>query len=468
MRNGTRNLLLFIAAFLALPLVVAAQTQTSGVIAITGGTLIDGTGAAPVKNAVVVIEDGRIKAVGTAQSVAIPSGAKRIDVSGKYVLPGLLDGHVHLRTVGARGRFNSAFGSAMVDRIAQNAKAHLLSGVTTVFDVGGPVRELKQARDEINSGKRVGARIYMGGPSISADRREPPRAPRSAEEAFYIKTAVRGEFTGVNGAREKVRELVSLGADHIKVYQTGGQDHGYAGYATRVPPEEMVAIVEEARKAGIAVTAHTRGLEGFRNGIRAGLSSLQHVVYCGIRIPDDHIKLLAESPVYIIPTIVALSAPMDYIAHPEMLEETRQELDLPKEAVEDLFKLVTEPTEYVNDPGFYFYRMGYAEVKIGRENLKRLVDAKARIAMGTDAGTTLNFHGTSYRETIAMAEAGLSPMEAIVASTRNVALAFNKKDLGTLEVGKLADVIVVNGDPVANIKNLKNVVHVFKEGQQFK
>jgi imidazolonepropionase-like amidohydrolase len=447
---------------------LAVAQQPASAIALTGGTLIDGTGAPRVENAVVIMENGRIKAIGTAKNVSIPAGAKRIDVSGKYVLPGLLDGHVHLRTIGARGKHNEAFGQELVDRIAQNANAHLLSGVTTVFDVGGPIHELKQARDEINAGKRVGARVFMGGPSISADRGEPPRAPRSAEEALSLKRAIRGVFIGVTGARSKVRELASLGADHIKVYQTGGHDHGYAGYAVRVPPEEMVAIVEEARKAGIAVTAHTRGLEGFRNGIRAGLNSMQHVVYCGIRIPDEYIKLLADSPVYIIPTIVALSAPLEYIKHPEMLEEARQELNLPKEAIEDLFKLVTDPKEYVNDPGFYFYRMGYAEVKLGQENLKRLAEAKARIAMGTDAGTSLNFHGTSYREVAAMVEAGLSPMDAIVASTRNVALAFNKKDLGTLEVGKIADVIVIDGDPLANVSNLKNVVHVFKDGKQFK
>jgi len=220
--------------------------------------------------------------------------------------------------------------------------------------------------------------------------------------------------------------------------------------------------------AGLAVTAHTRGLEGFQNGVRAGLNSMQHVVYCAIRIPDDHIQLLAKSRVYIIPTIVALSNPMQYIEHPEMLEEDRKPLGLPKDAVDEMFKFATDPRQYINEPNFYYYRMGVAEYKLGMDNLRRLHEAKALIAMGTDSGTGFNFHGTSYRELGEMVAAGLSPMEAIVASTQGTALAFNRKELGTLEAGKMADVIVIDGNPLADIRNMKNVVHVFKAGQQFK
>jgi imidazolonepropionase-like amidohydrolase len=461
-------LLLLLLILVCLPKISKGQASSPGAIALVGGTVIDGTGAPPVENAVVVLQNGRITAIGARKQMRVPSGAKQIDLHGKFVLPGLIDGHVHL--VASSGPKNEglhppAFGEELIERIAANAKAHLMSGVTTVFDVGGSLHELKQIRDEINSKKRIGARIYLAGPIISSDRREPRSVPSSAVEALHLKRLVRGEFAGVDAARSKVRELARLGVDHIKVYQTGGRDHGYAGYATRVPPEEMVAIVEEARKAGIPVTAHTRGLEGFRNGIRAGLNSMQHVVYCGIRIPDEYIKMLAESPVYVIPTIVALSAPLKFIENPHLLGEDAKALALPKDAVSDLFKLITDPREYTRA---HLYQMGVPQVPLGIENLKRLVQAKARIAMGTDAGTTVNFHGTSYREVVAMTEAGLTPMQAIVASTRNTALAFEKKDLGTLEVGKVADIIVVENNPLSDISNLRNVVHVFKAGEQYK
>lgn len=456
------HLILFLF-FLLVPALLAAQSPVP--VALVGGTLIDGTGAPPVENAVVVMEGSGIVAVGPQHRVAIPAEAKVIDVSGKYVLPGLIDAHVHLASLGARGKYNEAYGKDLLERIAKNARAHLLSGVTTVFDVGGPYHELKQIQNEINAGKKIGARIFMAGPIITNDRGQPIPAPRSPAEALHLKRLVRGEFTGVEGAREKVRELIGLGVDHIKVYQTGGLDHGYAGYAARVTPQELSTIVEEAQKAGLPVTAHTRGVEGCANGVKAGLKAMHHVVYMGIRMPDETVRLLAESPVYIVPTLVAFTAVFNAVEHPEVLEEDRQALELPKEAVEDLFKFITDPTQYTREA---HYREGYAEVKLGMDNLRRLIEAKTRIAMGTDAGTLLNFHGTSYREVEALVKAGMAPMEAIVASTHNPALAYSKTELGTLEVEKFADVIVVEGDPLADIHNLKHVVKVFKAGQEYK
>ncbi len=438
--------------------------QSAGPVALVGGTLIDGTGAPPVKDAVVLMQGGKIVGVVRGRA-AIPAGAKVIDVGGKYVLPGLIDAHVHLASLSMRGKYNEAYGKDLLEAIAKNARAHLLSGVTTVFDVGGAYHELKQIRDEINAGKRVGARIFMAGPIIWNDRGQPIPAPRSPAEALHQQRLLRGEFVGVEGAREKVRELVRLGVDHIKVYQTGGTDQGYAGYATRVSPQELVAIVEEATKAGLSVTAHTRGVEGCVNGVKVGLKALHHVVYMGIPVPDETVRLLAESPVYIVPTLVAFTAVANTVAHPEVLEEARQALELPKEAVEDLFKYAIDPAEYTREP---HYREGYAEIELGMDGLKRLIAAKARIAMGTDAGTLANFHGTSYREVEAMVEVGMTPTDAIVASTRNPALAYGRSELGTVEVGKLADVIVVEGDPLADIRNLRNVVKVFKGGEEYK
>jgi len=188
-------------------------------------------------------------------------------------------------------------------------------------------------------------------------------------------------------------------------------------------------------------------------------------VYMGIPVPDETVRLLAESPVYIVPTLVAFTAVANTVAHPEVLEEARQALELPKEAVEDLFKYAIDPAEYTREP---HYREGYAEIELGMDGLKRLIAAKARIAMGTDAGTLANFHGTSYREVEAMVEVGMTPTDAIVASTRNPALAYGRSELGTVEVGKLADVIVVEGDPLADIRNLRNVVKVFKGGEEYK
>jgi len=436
-------------------------------LALVGGTLIDGTGAPPLTNSVVLIEGERITAVGRRGEVAIPEGTERAQLDGRFLLPGLIDGHVHLQSLGAasyQGRFQ-AFGEDLVERIANHAKRHLQSGVTTVFDVGGPLHELRQVRDEINQGKRPGARIFMAGPITSAERGYPLPFPRTAAEALHQETLIRGEFKGIAGARTKIRQLIDLGVDQIKVYQTGGFDHGYAGYATRVPLEELKVVVELAHQAGIPVTAHTRGIEGFRNGVRAGLDSMQHVVYCGIPMPDEIVQLLAQSSVYIIPTIVAISQFWDLLQDPSPLEKDRLALNLPPEVTDELFEIVSDPKRYTRHE---YYNMSYAEIPLGRENLSRLVQAGARVAMGTDAGTVANFHGTSYREVVELVRAGMTSMQAIMAATRNTALAFKKPDLGTIEAGKIADIIVLAEDPLADIQNLSQVLHVFKSGKKYK
>ncbi len=418
-RSPSMNNKALVVGFVLL-ILPSALGQQPRRLALVGGTLIDGTGAPPITDSVVLIDGERIAAVGRRGDVSFPDGTQSLQLEGRYLLPGLIDGHVHLQSLGVasyQGRFQ-VFGEELVERIAKHAKQHLFSGVTTVFDVGGPLHELRRVRDEINQGKREGVRIFMAGPITSAERGYPLPHPRTAAEALHQKTLIRGEFKGTEGARSKIRQLIDLGVDHIKVYQTGGFDHGYAGYATRVPPEELKVVVELAHQAGIPVTAHTRGIEGFRNGIRAGLDSMQHVVYCGIPIPDEIIQLLAQSPVYIIPTIVAISQFWDLIRDSSPLEKDRLALDLPQEAINELFELVSDPKKYTRHE---YYNMSYSEIPLGRDNLRRLIRAGALIAMGTDAGTVANFHGTSYREVAELVRAGMTPMQAIVASTRNTA-----------------------------------------------
>ena len=213
-------ILLLVSPLMSAQLLAQAQVP----LALVGGTLIDGTGALPVKDAAVVMQGDKITALGARNQVTIPSSAAVIEVTGKFILPGLIDSHVHLGMIGVRGKHGEAYGKDLLEVIAKNARAHLLSGVTTVFDVGGPYHELKQIRDEINSGERAGARIFMAGPIILNDRGYPIPAPRSPAEALHLKRLVRGEFNGVEGARQKVSELVKLGVDHIKVYQTGDNE----------------------------------------------------------------------------------------------------------------------------------------------------------------------------------------------------------------------------------------------------
>ena len=401
---------------------------------IRNGTLIDGTGREPVGDAALLIRDGRIAAVGHEADVPAPADASVVDAHGGTILPGFIDAHVHLMLEGfdmmreLMTPFSLRFYLA-IDRMRRT----LAAGVTTVRDAGGADLGLKTA---VESGLVHGPRMVIATSILSTtgghfdfwlpsgnDLHILPHHPGHPEAIC----------DGVDGARKKVREVLRAGADIVKICATGGvmspTDHPRY---TQFSSDELAAIVQEAAfRNGTKVMAHAQGTEGIKQAVRAGVHSIEH----GIYLDDEAIELMLDRGTYLVPTLLVAVAAL----------EGGEADGLPEHG---LLKL----REVFEDH---------------RDSIRRAHRAGVKIALGTDAGVFP--HGVNLRELGLMVDVGMSPMEAIVAGTRTAAECLGWDDLvGTLEEGKLADVVIAGGDPLTDITLLErpeNIHAVFKGGE---
>ena len=401
---------------------------------IHSATLIDGTGAPPVRDAAVLVTDGRIEAVGPRGSIAVPAGAiDDIDAAGGWILPGFIDAHVHLVFEGINLARDMATPFSMrFYRSVQHMRRTLDAGITTVRDAGGADAGLKQA---VDTGIVPGPRVQISVAVLTITGGHVDFWMRSGNEFRLLPPYPGfpdGRCDGVDGVRQRVREVLRAGADVIKVCATGGvmspTDHPEF---TQFAPEELDVIVREAAyRRGTKVMAHAQGVEGIKNALRAGVHSIEH----GIYLDDEAIELMLERGVFLVPTLLA----------PVAVLEIGQEGGMAEHAVEK----------------------ARAVIDAHRDSIRRAHDAGVRIAMGTDAGVMP--HGTNLRELGLMVGVGLTPMEAIVATTRTAAECLGWQDrLGTIQPGKTADLVITRTDPLCDIRSLEdtaNIVLVMKEG----
>ena len=393
---------------------------------IRNGTLIDGTGREPVRDAALLIRDGRIAAAGSAADISSPAGATVVDAAGGTILPGFIDAHVHLMLDGfymmpaLMTPFSLPFYQA-IDRM----KRTLAAGVTTVRDAGGADLGLKRA---VETGLVSGPRMMIATSILSTTGGHFDFWLPSGN-AIHVIPHHPGHpeaiCDGVDGARKKVREVLRAGADIVKICATGGvmspTDHPRY---TQFSPDELNAIVQEAAfRNGTKVMAHAQGTEGIKQAVRAGVHSIEH----GIYLDDEAIDLMVERGTYLVPTLLVVV---------EVLE--RGEADgMPEHGLQKTREVVDAH----------------------RESIRRAHQAGVKIALGTDAGAFP--HGSNLRELGLMVDVGMSPMEAIVAGTRTAAecLGWDER-LGTLEEGKLADVVIARGDPLEDISVLERPEHL--------
>ncbi len=405
---------------------------------ISNGTLIDGCGGPPIPDGAVLVEAGRIVAAGTRATVAARPDATPIDARGGWILPGLIDTHVHvmLEGVDIPTMLSTPFSYNFYKAVAHMRRT-IEAGITTVRDAGGADLGVKQAQAD---GLIVGPRLQISVTALSITGGHGDGWMPSGF-AFDLFPPYPGmpdnKCDGVEEVRRKVREVLRAGADVIKVCSTGGvlspTDHPEF---TQFTEEELRVMVQEgAYRRGVKVMAHAQGAEGIKNAVRAGIHSIEH----GIYLDDEAIDLMLAHGTFLVPTLLA---PLS------VLEQAETTGKMPE----------------------YGVRKARESIEIHSESIAKAHQAGVTIAMGTDAGVMP--HGTNLRELGLMVNVGLSPMEAIVATTKVAAECLGWQDrIGTLERGKLADVIVAATDPLAAIRSLErteNIVLVMQEGKVVK
>ncbi len=402
---------------------------------IRNGTLIDGTGIEPIADGGVLIENGKIVAAGAFASLPNRGDVEEIDAQGGYILPGLIDTHVHVMAEGMDlvGQMQKPFSFMFYQAIGYLART-LECGVTTVRDAGGADAGVKKA---VEDGIIAGPRMQI---SISVLSTTGGHGDGYMPAGFSVPMIVPypgnpdGIADGVEEVRKKVREILRAGAEVIKVCSTGGvlsaTDHPEF---TQYCLDELKVMVEEARfRKGIRVMSHAQGAEGIKNAVRAGIHSIEH----GMFIDDEAIELMLEAGTFVVPTLVA-----------------------PVGVIEEAEATGTMPE--------YGLRKAKETLEIHRESIAKAYKAGVKIAMGTDAGVVP--HGTNLRELGLMANVGMTPMDVIVATTKTAAECLGWEDrVGTLEAGKLADVTVTSVDPLTRIHDLANndnIALVIKGGE---
>ncbi len=397
------------------------------------GTIIDGLGGAPVQNGAVLIRNGRIEAVGAAADVRVPDGetVERVDARGGTILPGLIDCHVHLtsQSFGPEDRYFVP-DTYLVLKTADYARRTLEAGVTTVRDAGGADRGIQRA---INEGVIKGPRSKIAVTMLSITGGHGDAYSPSLGMPLTSPLRVSGVCDGVDGVRKKVREVLRAGAQVIKVATSGGvlspTDNPEDAHFTL---EELKAIVDEARMHGDKkAMAHAQAATGIKNAIRAGFHSIEH----GIYLDDEAIDLMLEHGTYLVPTLIAPQS-------------------------------VLKAAENGQRVAAWAIEKSKRVMEAHQNSVARAYQAGVKIAMGTDSG--VGPHGTNLEELALMTEIGMSPMEAIVASTRVAADCLEWGDrVGTLSVGKEADVVITSQDPLADIRSLgvnDNIAWVMKGG----
>ncbi|GEN45549.1 metal-dependent hydrolase family protein [Alkalibacillus haloalkaliphilus] len=402
---------------------------------IQNALVIDGTGAAPKEGQVVVVENNKIAYVGPSENYEKQGDEQVVDAKGGTVLPGLIDTHVHMMMEYSplSQRLTTPF-SYMYYQAQEYLNNTVQAGVTTVRDALGTDLGVKQA---VDNGLITGPRLQISVNALTITGGHGDGTQLNGDVIDILPSGHRGmpdgRCDGVAEVRKKTREMLRAGADVIKVHATGGvlspTDHPEF---TQFSLEELEAIVEEANfRKGVKVMAHAQGAEGIKNAVKAGIHSIEH----GIFIDDEAADLMVENGTYLVPTLLA----------PVSVLETADEKGMPQSAV--------DKTEEV--------------IEQHKISFKRAYDKGVKIAMGTDAGVMK--HGTNLRELALMRDAGMDPMDTIVSTTKTAAECLGwDEQLGTLEEGKLADLVITNVNPVEDLDalaNNDNVQYVMKDGK---
>jgi len=400
------------------------------------GRLLDVRSGKVLTQQTIVVERDRITAVQNGYTAAAGPQDKIINLENRTVLPGLIDCHVHLESTPSRNSFREGFTLNPADvafRAQGNALTTLRAGFTTVRDCGGSGVNTS-LRNAVAQGLVPGPRIYSAGMAISATGGHMDDTDGLNEDQITKAGHPINLANGPDQCRQAVREQFKRGADLIKIASTGGVlDLSKDGTGAQYTEEEIRAVVQTARDLGLRVACHAHGAEGIKRAVRAGVTSIDH----GSLMDDEAIQLMAKSRTWYVPTLIA------------------------GKSVADTARL---------RPGYFPPVIARKALEVGTKmqgTFSRANKAGVRVAFGTDAGVFR--HGQNAKEFGYMTEAGMSPLEAIRTATLNAAeLLGETTDLGTVEAGKLADIVALDGDPIQDISALLRPTFVMKGGVAYR
>lgn len=398
------------------------------------GVLIDGISNEPKSNMTIVIEKNKISAVENGFSKA-GAADKTIDLKTKTVTPGWIDMHVHMEHETNPNRYMETFTYNPADYAFQSVKfadKTLMTGFTTVRDLGGTGVNIS-LRNAINKGWIKGPRVYTAGKSIATTGGHADPTNGYRKELMGNPGPAEGVVNGPDECRQAVRQRYKDGSDLIKITATGGVlSVAKSSSNPQFTEEEIKAIVETAKDYGFKVAVHAHGAEGMKRAIRAGVNSIEHGTY----MDDEAIALFKQYGTWYVPTLTAGASVADS----------------------------------AKKPGYYPDLVTPKALEIGpkiKATFAKAYKAGVKIAFGTDAGVYM--HGKNWLEFGYMIEAGMAPMDVIKAATIHAADLLGEKDkLGSIEVGKLADIIAVDGDPLKDPQVFGKVVFVMKDGVVYK
>lgn len=463
-------------------LIFAMAPAFAADLAIVGATVLDGNGGPPLSNASVVISGNKIAAVGPKERISVPAGATVVDGSGRFVLPGFIDTNVHLSLYGgARDRYESL--AKYFDRedeiVLEAAQIQLKHGVTTVRDSYGMLVPLTHGRDKIARGEMIGPRILAagnivgwGGPySITFSLTPQKDLTRFQEEMNDAVAQGAGEDLAdmtPEELRVAIDRYLDKGPDFLKY---GGTSHfsqpTYVGFS----PDAQKVLVEGAHRRGLSAETHSTTIEGLRLSIAAGIDLIQHPELLTPReMPDDLAKLISDRKI-ICSMLVSTITGEAWTKHVKDRAEAQKKIDDGDRKNPGRPRTFSAERRRAADLG--------TDLETRRHNAQRLIQARSTITVGTDNywGAAPEFamepkspsqsHGIGTLMAIeGLVELGMTPAEAIVAGTKNGAIACRKlNEFGTVEKGKLADLVILDADPLTNIRNIRKIRSVIIGGQ---
>ena len=411
--------------------VALSAAEPAKILAVRAGRLVDPKAGTVVPNAVVLVENGRVKAVGP--SVSIPAGATIVDLSGYTVLPGLIDCHTHLVADASDADPLTELKSSSAKRAFEsvpNAKVTLEAGFTTVRDLGSYRAFVDVAlRDAIAKDYFPGPHMYVAGPYVTITGGGGAMSGSLAPDIRLPWDLDYGVADGPDQVRQRVRAIAQHGVDQIKVLATGAfLAHGSDPHAVEYTYDELRAAVEEAAHKGLKVAAHAHSADGIKNAVRAGVASIEHGTYAD----DEALRLMKERGTYLVADIYDAEWIRQAAGYPKDFAEKQPEGD-----------------------------------EIQRQNFKKAAQMGVKVAFGTDAGVYP--HGLNARQFAWQVKYGQTPMEAIRSATiRAAELIGRGNEAGSLDPGKWADLIAVKGDPLQDVSLLEKVLFVMKGGKVYK